>query len=155
VPPSILELGSHVFGIGYQPEFLGEVDIVPAIGGAFAQYDAWRAAFWSVFVLVPFLLLLVEIAAARPTADPPGIPLAPPRQPDDAARRCPATRERRFGSRLQLSRVHWVRPELVVEVSYLTWTLDHLLRQVVCVGLREDDPACAVQRPVPHPRSHA
>ena len=32
----------------------------PAIGGAFAQYGAWRAAFWSVFALVPFLLLLVE-----------------------------------------------------------------------------------------------
>jgi bifunctional non-homologous end joining protein LigD len=26
-------------------------------------------------------------------------------------------RERRFGSPLKLSRVHWVRPELVVEVT--------------------------------------
>jgi hypothetical protein len=29
-----------------------------------------------------------------------------------------------------LSRVHWVRPELVPEVKYLTWTDDDLLRQV-------------------------
>src|SRR5262249_41445897 len=29
-----------------------------------------------------------------------------------------------------LSRVHWVRPEMVVEVSYLTWSEDGLLRQV-------------------------
>ena len=28
----------------------------------------------------------------------------------------------RFGTPLVLSRVHWVRPEVVVEVSYLTWT---------------------------------
>jgi predicted MFS family arabinose efflux permease len=37
----------------------------PAIGGVFAQYGAWRAAFWSVFVLVPFLLLLVERSLPR------------------------------------------------------------------------------------------
>ena len=30
-----------------------------------------------------------------------------------------------------LSRVHWVRPELVAEVKSLTWTDDNLLRQVV------------------------
>jgi ATP-dependent DNA ligase len=58
----------------------------------------------------------------------------------------------RFGSPLELSRVHWVRPELVVEVNYLTWTLDNLLRQVVYVGLREDKPAHDVQRPVPRPK---
>ena len=49
----------------------------------------------------------------------------------------PPPRTSRFGSPLELSRVHWVRPELVVEVNYLTWTLDNLLRQVVYVGLRE------------------
>jgi len=43
-----------------------------------------------------------------------------------------------FGSRLVLSRVHWVRPELVVEVKCLTWTEDNLLRQVAYEGLRED-----------------
>ena len=37
-------------------------------------------------------------------------------------------RDSRFGSPLKLSRVHWVRPELVVEVTYLTWTEDNLLR---------------------------
>jgi bifunctional non-homologous end joining protein LigD len=47
-------------------------------------------------------------------------------------------RTNRFGSPLVLSRVHWVRPELVVEVKYLTWTDDNLLRQVVYEGLRED-----------------
>jgi ATP-dependent DNA ligase len=45
------------------------------------------------------------------------------------------------------------RPELVVEVNYLTWTLDNLRRQVAYVGLREDKPARDVQRPVPHPKS--
>jgi ATP-dependent DNA ligase len=48
-----------------------------------------------------------------------------------------------------LSRVHWVRPELVVEVKYLTWTEDGLLRQVVYEGLREDKPAREVTRPRP------
>ena len=67
----------------------------------------------------------------------------------------PPPRESRFGSPLELSRVHWVRPELVVEISYLTWTLDNLLRQVVYVGLREDKPAREVQRPVPHPKPRA
>ena len=66
----------------------------------------------------------------------------------------PPPRTSRFGSPLELSRVHWVTPELVVEVNYLTWTLDNLLRQVAYVGLREDKPARDVQRPVPHPKSH-
>jgi len=45
--------------------------------------------------------------------------------------------------------VHWVRPELVAEVKYLTWTDDNLLRQVVYEGLREDKPAADVRREVP------
>ena len=49
-------------------------------------------------------------------------------------------RDSRFGSPLQLSRAHWVRPEVVVEVTYLTWT-DNLLRQVSYQGEREDKPA--------------
>ncbi|SEC71191.1 bifunctional non-homologous end joining protein LigD [Rhizobiales bacterium GAS188] len=53
----------------------------------------------------------------------------------------PPPRETRFGSRLELSRVHWVRPVLVVEVTYSTWTDDGLLRQVVYQGVREDKPA--------------
>ena len=51
-----------------------------------------------------------------------------------------------------LSRVHWVRPELVAEVKFLTWTDDNLLRQVVYEGLREDKPAAEVRREVPHPK---
>lgn len=38
--------------------------------------------------------------------------------------------------------------ELVVEVTYLTWTDDGLLPQVVCEGLREDKPARDVTRPL-------
>jgi len=34
----------------------------------------------------------------------------------------PPPRDSRFGSPLVLSRVHWVRPELVAEVKYLTWS---------------------------------
>jgi DNA ligase D-like protein (predicted ligase) len=59
-------------------------------------------------------------------------------------------RSNRFGSPLVLSRVHWVRPELVVEVKYLTWTDDNLLRQVVYQGLREDRDATDVRRSVPN-----
>ena len=51
-----------------------------------------------------------------------------------------------------LSRVHWVRPELVAEVKFLAWTGDNLLRQVVYEGLREDKPAAEVRRDVPHPK---
>jgi DNA ligase D-like protein (predicted ligase) len=65
----------------------------------------------------------------------------------------PPPRTTRFGSPLILSRVHWVKPELVAEVKYLTWTGDNLLRQVVYEGLREDKPATQVRRAVPHPRS--
>jgi ATP-dependent DNA ligase len=61
-------------------------------------------------------------------------------------------RDSRFGTPLKLSRVHWVRPEVVVEVTYLTWTEDNLLRQVSYQGQREDKPARQVVRPVPHSR---
>ena len=33
-----------------------------------------------------------------------------------------------------------MRPEVVVEVTYLTWTEDNLLRQVSYQGQREDKP---------------
>ena len=56
-------------------------------------------------------------------------------------------RSNRFGSPLVLSRVHWVRPELVVEVKYLTWTQDNLLRQVAYQGVREDKDPSEVRRP--------
>jgi ATP-dependent DNA ligase len=64
----------------------------------------------------------------------------------------PPPRSNRFGSPLVSSRVHWVRPELVAEVKFLTWTDDNLLRHVVYEGLREDKPAAEVRRLVPHPK---
>lgn len=73
-------------------------------------------------------------------------PLKTARMPLDMA----PPRESRFGSPLELSRVHWVRPELVVEVAYLTWTEDNLLRQVSYQGERQDKPAREVRRAVPH-----
>jgi ATP-dependent DNA ligase len=59
----------------------------------------------------------------------------------------PPPRGGRFGSPLVLSRVHWVRPEMVVEVSYAGWTADGLLRHVVYLG--EDKPAIEVRRDRP------
>jgi hypothetical protein len=48
-------------------------------------------------------------------------PLATP----DTSLDLPPPRHSRFGSPLTLSRVHWVRPELVAEVKYLIWTEDN------------------------------
>jgi DNA ligase D-like protein (predicted ligase) len=50
------------------------------------------------------------------------------------------------GKPLVLSRVHWVWPKLVAEVTYLTWAADGLLRHVVYQGLREDKAARDVRR---------
>jgi len=47
---------------------------------------------------------------------------------------------------LLLSRVHWVEPKLVAQITYLTWTADNLLRHTVYVGLREYKPADQVRR---------
>jgi bifunctional non-homologous end joining protein LigD len=55
-------------------------------------------------------------------------------------------RNTRFGSPLVLSRVHWVEPKLVAEITFLTWTADGLLRHTVFVGLCEDKPATDVRR---------
>jgi ATP-dependent DNA ligase len=65
-----------------------------------------------------------------------------------AVRRCPLPSRRRnhCGSPLELSRVHWVRPELVVQVNYLAWTDQGLMRQVIYQGIREDKPGNAVRR---------
>ena len=62
----------------------------------------------------------------------------------------PPPRGGRFGSPLVLSRVHWVRPEMVVEVSYVEWTSDGLLRHVVYLDEREDKSAIEVRRDPPH-----
>lgn len=72
-------------------------------------------------------------------------PLAVPKMPLAE----PPPRDSRFGSLLKLWRVPWVRPELVVELTYLTWTEDNLLRQVSYQGQREDKPASQVVRAVP------
>jgi ATP-dependent DNA ligase len=74
-------------------------------------------------------------------------PLATDKMPLDV----PPPRTSRFGSPPVLSRVHWVRPELVAEVKFLTWTDDNLLCQVVYEGLREDKPAAEVRRAMPRP----
>jgi bifunctional non-homologous end joining protein LigD len=50
------------------------------------------------------------------------------------------------GKPLILSRVRWVKPKLVAEVTYLTWADDGLLRHVVYQGLREDKAARNVRR---------
>ena len=47
--------------------------------------------------------------------------------------------------------MHWVKPKLVAEITYLTWT-DGLLRHTVYVGLREDKPATDVRRESELPR---
>ena len=72
-------------------------------------------------------------------------PLAVDRMPLDVV----PPRSTPFSSPLVLSRVHWVQPKLVVEVKYLTWTADRLLRQVVYEGVREDKPAREVVRETP------
>jgi bifunctional non-homologous end joining protein LigD len=69
-------------------------------------------------------------------------PLAVPKMPLAA----PPPRSNRFGSPLNLARVHWVQPELVCEVTFLSWTDDGLLRQITYQGLREEKPAGEVRR---------
>ena len=43
----------------------------------------------------------------------------------------------------------WVRPDLVAEVQFSTWTADKLVRQASFKGLREDKKAAEVRREVP------
>ena len=61
----------------------------------------------------------------------------------------PPPRDNRFGRPLELAKVHWVRPELVAEITYLSWPDDGLLRHTVFVGLRDDKPAREVRRETP------
>jgi DNA ligase D-like protein (predicted ligase) len=72
-------------------------------------------------------------------------PLAIKRMPLAA----PPPRDNRFGRPLELAKAHWVRPELVAEMTYLSWPDDGLLRHTVFVGLREDKPAREVRREKP------
>lgn len=46
----------------------------PAVGGVYAQFGAWRLAFWTVAAAAPCFLILVEICLPRDMARP-----APPR----------------------------------------------------------------------------
>jgi hypothetical protein len=71
--------------------------------------------------------------------------LDPLRRPKSALSAQPP-RTTRFGSPLEISRVHWVEPTPVAEITYLPWTGDGLLRRTVYVGLREDKPADQVRR---------
>ncbi|HEY7541895.1 MAG TPA: DNA ligase D [Methylomirabilota bacterium] len=47
------------------------------------------------------------------------------------------------------ARAHWVKPELVAQVSFSEWTSDGKLRHPAFQGLREDKPAEAVVRELP------
>ncbi len=47
--------------------------------------------------------------------------------------------------------VHWVKPELVAQVSFSNWTRDNLIRQAAFKGLREDKPAKEVVRETAEP----
>jgi ATP-dependent DNA ligase len=57
----------------------------------------------------------------------------------------PPPRTSRCGSPLVLSRVHWVRPELVAEVKFLTWTDDN--PTICCARWCTRDCARASRRP--------
>jgi len=48
----------------------------------------------------------------------------------------------------------WVRPEMVVEVTYLTWTEDNVLPQISYQGQREDKPASQVVRTISYHSRH-
>jgi bifunctional non-homologous end joining protein LigD len=47
------------------------------------------------------------------------------------------------------AQTHWVKPELVAEVSFAEWTDDGLLRHAVFPGLRSDKPAREIRREQP------
>jgi bifunctional non-homologous end joining protein LigD len=45
-----------------------------------------------------------------------------------------------------MTKLRWVKPRLVVEVSFVEWTRDGALRHAEFVGLRQDKPAREVRR---------
>ena len=50
-----------------------------------------------------------------------------------------------------VGRPHWVKPELVAEVSFSEWTEDGRMRHPSFLGLRKDKPASSVARELPAP----
>jgi bifunctional non-homologous end joining protein LigD len=46
-------------------------------------------------------------------------------------------------------RAHWVRPEIVVQVAFIEWTVHGKLRHGRFVGIREDKTAREVVREAP------
>ncbi|MGE0223463.1 MAG: DNA ligase D [Acetobacteraceae bacterium] len=51
------------------------------------------------------------------------------------------------------STIHWVRPELVAEISYTAWSGAGRVRHAVYLGLREDKPATEVVRDAADPEA--
>lgn len=66
-------------------------------------------------------------------------PLAADRSPFDS------------GSPRERATIHWVRPELVVETSFASWTGDRMLRQASFEGVREDKASSEVAAEVATP----
>ncbi len=56
------------------------------------------------------------------------------------------TQDSPFAQRVRERGAHWVRPELVAEVSFTQWTTDGRIRHPVFRGLRDDKPASAIRR---------
>ncbi len=111
------EVGSLLLGV-----FDERGRLLP-VGGVGTGWDARTAA------ALKRRLLALEQPAPAFAADVP--------RPADAAGRW---------SRRQAGAERWVRPELVVEVSFAAWTDDEQIRHATFEGLRADKPAATVRR---------